>query len=63
MCDGMDVGTEVVFEVGEELDDVISREYRDLSGWVNQRVAEACDEVYVCYAGIAVDFKKLGTRI
>lgn len=57
-------GKTVVFvtnEVGAGIvpDNVISREYRDLSGWVNQRVAEACDEVYVCYAGMAVDFKKL----
>ena len=61
-------GKTVVFvtnEVGAGIvpDNVISREYRDLNGWVNQCVAEQCDEVYVCYAGIAVDFKRLGERI
>ena len=55
----------VTNEVGSGIvpDNVISREYRDLNGWVNQRVAEVCDEVYVCFAGIAVDFKKLGCKI
>ena len=43
-------------------DNVISREYRDLSGWVNQLVAKECEEVYVCYAGMAVDFKKFGYK-
>lgn len=61
-------GRTVVFvtnEVGAGIvpDNVVSREYRDLSGWVNQHVAEACEEVYYCACGMAVDFKKLGAKI
>lgn len=61
-------GRTVVFvtnEVGAGIvpDNVISREYRDLSGWVNQKVAAACDEVYLCVAGYAVDVKKIGKKI
>ena len=40
----------------------MSREYQDLSGWVNQRVAEAADEVYLCVCGQAVDVKKLAFK-
>ena len=43
-------GKIVVFvtnEVGSGIvpDNLMAREYRDLAGWVNQRVAAACDEV------------------
>lgn len=36
----------------------LSREYCDISGWVNQQVANACDEVYFVVCGQAVDVKK-----
>ena len=31
-------------------------------GWVNQRVADAADNVYYCVAGQAVDVKKLAFK-
>ena len=40
----------------------MAREYRDLAGWVNQRVAAAADNVYLCVAGQAVDMKKLAFK-
>ncbi len=57
-------GKRVVFvtnEVGSGIvpDNQMAREYRDLAGWVNQRVAQAADHVYYCVAGQAVDVKKL----
>ena len=60
-------GKIVVFvtnEVGSGIvpDNQMAREYRDLAGWVNQRVAEAADYVYLCVAGQAVDMKKLAFR-
>ena len=59
-----DCGKIVVFvtnEVGSGIvpDNLMAREYRDLAGWVNQRVAAACDKVFLCVAGQAVDMKKL----
>lgn len=60
-------GKIVVFvtnEVGSGIvpDNQMAREYRDLAGWVNQRVAAAADNVYLCVAGQAVDMKKLAFR-
>ena len=60
-------GKIVVFvtnEVGSGIvpDNQMAREYRDLAGWVTQRVAEAADQVYLCLAGQAVDMKKLAFR-
>ena len=43
-------------------DNVMAREYRDLAGWVNQRVAKEADHVYYCVAGQAVDVKKLAFK-
>ncbi len=43
-------------------DNQMAREYRDLAGWVNQRVAQAADRVYYCVAGQAVDVKKLAFK-
>lgn len=37
----------------------LSREYRDLAGWVNQRVAQVADEVFWTIAGIPVELKQL----
>ena len=63
-----DCGKIVVFvtnEVGSGIvpDNLMAREYRDLAGWVNQRVAGACDKVYLCVAGQAVDMKKLAFKL
>ncbi|WP_405380666.1 bifunctional adenosylcobinamide kinase/adenosylcobinamide-phosphate guanylyltransferase [Phascolarctobacterium sp.] len=60
-------GKIVVFvtnEVGSSIvpANLMAREYRDLAGWVNQRVAEACDQVFWCVAGQAVDVKKLAFK-
>ena len=60
-------GKIVVFdtnEVGSGIvpDNQMAREYRDLAGWVNQRVAAAADNVYLCVAGQAVDMKKLAFK-
>ena len=60
-------GKLVVFvtnEVGGGIvpDNKMAREYRDLAGWVNQRVAQAADHVYYCVAGQAVDVKKLAFK-
>ena len=51
-------------EVGSGIvpDNQMAREYRDLAGWVNQRVAEASDHVYMCVAGQAVDMKQLAFK-
>lgn len=60
-------GKLVVFvtnEVGGGIvpDNRAAREYSDLSGWVNQRVAAACDSVFYCVAGQAVDVRKLAYK-
>lgn len=60
-------GKLVVFvtnEVGDGIvpDNLMAREYRDLAGWVNQRVAAACDKAFMCIAGNAVDVKKLAFK-
>ena len=54
----------VTNEVGSGIvpDNQMAREYRDLAGWVNQKVAEAADHVYYCVAGQAVDVKKLAFK-
>lgn len=41
----------------------VSREFRDLAGLVNQKVAQAADEVYLVVCGIAVDLKKLAVQL
>lgn len=43
-------------------DNPMAREYRDISGWVNQQIGEAADAVYVVVAGQAVDIKKLAFK-
>lgn len=35
----------------------LAREFRDAAGWLNQRVAAACDTVYLCVAGYPVQVK------
>ncbi|MCD8199017.1 MAG: bifunctional adenosylcobinamide kinase/adenosylcobinamide-phosphate guanylyltransferase [Phascolarctobacterium sp.] len=54
----------VTNEVGSAIvpDNQIAREYSDLAGWVNQKVAAAADEVFYCVAGQAVDVKKISYK-
>lgn len=54
----------VTNEVGAGIvpDNPMAREYRDVAGWVNQRVARAADKVFFCVAGQAVDVKRLAFR-
>ena len=54
----------VTNEVGSGIvpDNQISREYRDLSGIVNQQMAKVADEVYLVVCGIPVDVKKLTSK-
>jgi len=37
---------------------LLARRFRDLSGWTNQRIAEAADEVILMVAGVPVTVKK-----
>ena len=37
----------------------LSRAYRDLLGWVNQRIARDAEPVYLMIAGLGVDIKRL----
>ena len=60
-------GRTVVFvsnEVGSGIvpDNAMAREYRDISGWVNQQIGEAADRVFYVVAGQAVDIKRLAFR-
>ncbi|WP_276355607.1 bifunctional adenosylcobinamide kinase/adenosylcobinamide-phosphate guanylyltransferase [Cohnella caldifontis] len=41
----------------------LGRQYRDLSGWMNQRVAEVSDQVFRVTAGIPVELKSLAFRL
>ena len=38
-------------------DNALAREYVDISGMISQQIAEQCDEVYHCIAGIATQVK------
>lgn len=40
----------------------LARQYRDLSGSANQKVAAAADEVYLVVSGLAVEIKKLAVN-
>ena len=60
-------GRTVVFvsnEVGSGIvpDNAMAREYRDISGWVNQQIGEAAGQVFYVVAGQAVDIKRLAFR-
>jgi adenosylcobinamide kinase/adenosylcobinamide-phosphate guanylyltransferase len=35
----------------------LSRRFADLQGWSNQRLAEACDAVHLCVAGLSIRLK------
>lgn len=54
----------VTNEVGQGIvpDNALAREYRDLAGLVNQKVASRAAEVYLSVSGIAVDIKKLAAQ-
>lgn len=41
-------------------DNSLARQFRDLSGWANQRLAEAADEVVLMVAGVPVVAKRGG---
>lgn len=51
----------VTNEVGMGIvpENAMAREYRDLAGIVNQRVAAAADRVFLTVSGLAFDIKKL----
>lgn len=38
-------------------DNALGRVFRDVSGWANQKLAEAADEVYLCVSGIPLKVK------
>lgn len=40
-------------------DNALAREYRDIAGWVNQKVAEYAQEVYLVVSGIPLSIKNL----
>ena len=40
----------------------LSRAYRDTLGWVNQRIAQDAERVYLMIAGLAVDIKQLDSE-
>ncbi len=61
-------GKHVVFvtnELGSGIvpDNAMSREFRDLAGLVNQKIAQTADEVYMVVCGIAVDLKKVAIQL
>lgn len=37
----------------------LGRRFRDWAGWMNQRIAEVCNEVFLVTAGIPVELKRL----
>ncbi len=41
---------------------LLSRTYRDVLGWVNQRIARDAERVYLMVAGLAVDIKRLDSE-
>ena len=59
---------EIIFvtnEIGMSIvpENALAREYRDLAGLVNQIIAANADEVYMVISGIAVDIKKIATKL
>ena len=57
-------GTATVIFVSNEVgmgivpDNPLAREYRDVAGWVNQKVAAAADQVYLVVSGLAIEIKE-----
>lgn len=44
-------------------ENALAREYRDLAGMVNQKIAAKADEVYLVVSGLAVEIKKLAANL
>ena len=44
-------------------DNALAREYRDVTGLVNQKIAGQADEVYLVVSGLAVELKKIAARL
>lgn len=55
----------VTNEVGSGIvpDNALAREYRDVAGLVNQKVAGLADEVYLVVSGLAVELKKIAVSL
>lgn len=55
----------VTNEVGMGIvpDNALARQYRDIAGLVNQKVATAADEVYLVVSGLAVEIKKMAVHV
>lgn len=49
----------VANEVGSGIvpENALARRFADLQGWANQRLAAACDAVYLCVAGLSLRLK------
>lgn len=41
----------------------LARQYRDVAGMVNQKVAASADEVYLVVSGLAVEIKKMAVHV
>lgn len=41
----------------------LGREFRDLAGWMNQRVAQVCEQVFFVTAGIPIELKSLEFKL
>ena len=55
----------VTNEVGMGIvpDNALARQYRDIAGMVNQKVAACADEVYLVVSGLAIEIKKMAVTI
>jgi len=55
----------VTNEVGMGIvpDNALARQYRDIAGMVNQKVAAYADEVYLVVSGLAIEIKKNAVNI
>lgn len=55
----------VTNEVGMGIvpDNALARQYRDVAGLVNQKVAACADEVYLVVSGLAVEIKKMAVDV
>ena len=60
-CDVIFVTNEV--GLGIVPDNPLAREYRDVAGLVNQKVAAVADEVYLVVSGLAVELKKIAVSL
>jgi adenosylcobinamide kinase / adenosylcobinamide-phosphate guanylyltransferase len=49
----------VTNEVGAGIvpENALARRFRDVAGWVNQRLARACDEVFLVAAGLPLKLR------